>query len=886
MRVVFGSLVLTVVAALALPGWALEPPTPEQLQRYREDGTLSRRVLVARELGNHRVAPHLVRAFASRHGGYVQLEQQSALIQGGLPSIGTVQMFALLIEFADDPHTTPATAVDTQLFGPGFFANFPYESLHAFYDRSSYGQLDIQGATLGWYATAYPRAQVAETTAGREALIWEAITHFDAEGHDFSVYDNDGDGQIDNFLVFWTGPIGEWAEFWWGYNTHYQDSSKTVDGVRLGNYSWQWEAPQGSTFTPRVVIHETGHALGLPDYYDYDEAVGPGGGVGGLDQMDGNWGDHNCFSKYMLGWLEPTVVNAGRVAVTLAPASGEPEAAIVMNGAPAEPFGEYFMVQHRSREGNDAELPADGVLIWHVESTLGEFGRFAFNNSYTDHKLLRLMEADGLEEIEQLLGSADAGDFYSTGDELSSDTSPSSNRYDGAPTNVTLSELVSSANGASMTVDLGSGCALFCSTTVPETAWPGQPVLLNSMTEAVNCSGLPSPEWVAGDGSGRAVTVWQHLYSGMGPYHWSFVTTLGDASCPRSGTVLVCEDERCWQWQARSAMMSPRWIFDAVVLEDGRVLVGGSGGPPEVYDPLSDSWRAVGPTNGAYDGATLTRLEDGRVLMAGNAYPGETAAELYDPNTDTWTVTDQPAWTRSYHAAELLDDGSVLIAGGVVSGQSGVAAAERFDPVTEQWRPAGVLSVGEVLPTLTELSDGRVVLVSLNACEIYDPSSNQWYRSSGPMNPRLYHTAARLPNGRVVVVGGLYSSTAEVFYPTSGTWLPAATPEEHRFGAPAVTLPSGKILLAGGGGQNLETTLTSAELYDPDSGSWRRVRNLSGSRAFQAMVVLPSGEVLAIGGAVGRNGTFQEVVGTAERFAPPELESRRQPRVGEGRGTP
>jgi len=59
-----------------------------------------------------------------------------------------------------------------------------------------------------------------------------------------------------------------------------------------------------------VVIHETGHALGLPDYYDYDDKVGPRGGVGGLDMMDNNWGDHNPFSKWLLGWLELTFVAA------------------------------------------------------------------------------------------------------------------------------------------------------------------------------------------------------------------------------------------------------------------------------------------------------------------------------------------------------------------------------------------------------------------------------------------------------------------------------------------------------------------------------------------------------------------------------------------------
>jgi len=53
-----------------------------------------------------------------------------------------------------------------------------------------------------------------------------------------------------------------------------------------------------------------GHVLGLPDYYDYNTTIGPQGGVGGFDMMDGNWLDHNTFSKYMLDWTTPIVIGS------------------------------------------------------------------------------------------------------------------------------------------------------------------------------------------------------------------------------------------------------------------------------------------------------------------------------------------------------------------------------------------------------------------------------------------------------------------------------------------------------------------------------------------------------------------------------------------------
>ena len=135
------------------------------------------------------------------------------------------------------------------------------------------------GTTLGWYKTDKKRSEIIQDDTGRESLIKEALLHFKAQGHDFAQYDNDNDGFIDYFMVLWAGPDNGWANFWWGYQTGFSDPGFRIDGKALQAYSWQWECrPVGSKFNTRVVIHETGHALGLPDLYDYDESTGPDGG--------------------------------------------------------------------------------------------------------------------------------------------------------------------------------------------------------------------------------------------------------------------------------------------------------------------------------------------------------------------------------------------------------------------------------------------------------------------------------------------------------------------------------------------------------------------------------------------------------------------------------
>lgn len=494
---------------------ATAPPLPGMLDRMRKEGTLAAAQARAKELGtydmrlpNHgkqysTLSPQEMADQIMQHHGWAldhqgkaaskltsaqlspleldlncdrTVDERDILTLGfprpkqtaKLPSMGALKILVFYIDFPDYPLWYGTDELNYRLFTDGD-ENVDYRSLHWFYEHSSYGNVAIDG-TLFHYTAPHERSyyhpndnnhyDYEETR--RMELLSGAAQALDATGMDFSQFDNDHDGTIDYYSVIWTGPHGDWMSYWWEMCFPNYSFDQTFDGVTFhgSTFSWNWEQQYSfygwalnlPHYTPTMFIHETGHAFGLPDLYDYDDTVGPDGGDGGMDMMDHNWGDHNCFSKYILGWMSPTIAFTNLNDYPVGKSSTDPDSVIFMPGFdPVSPWSEYFMAQYRKAEDTDLLTPANGMLLWHIDCRVSRLGAYLYNNSYTAHKLLRLMEADGLEEIENGDHDADAGDYYQTGLVLSPASTPNSNRYDGSDSGITCNDF--SAPAADMTAD-------------------------------------------------------------------------------------------------------------------------------------------------------------------------------------------------------------------------------------------------------------------------------------------------------------------------------------------------------------------------------------------------------------------------------------------------
>ena len=110
--------------------------------------------------------------------------------------------------------------------------------------------------------------------------------------------------------------------------------------------------------------------------------------------------------------------------------------------------GEYFLVENRRKTGFDAALPGEGLLIWHIDESIGD------NDDYL-HKQVDLEEADGLEHLDNIWGfnSGDVFDpWYNRVTGFTATSTPHSHFYNGSDSGIRVTDIGASA--AAMTATL------------------------------------------------------------------------------------------------------------------------------------------------------------------------------------------------------------------------------------------------------------------------------------------------------------------------------------------------------------------------------------------------------------------------------------------------
>lgn len=351
-------------------------------------------------------------------------------------------------------------------------------TMKAFYQEISYQQFDLDGTAYGWYQTANKRDYYGNGVYGlpkqggrTPEFIRELIAAADASV-DFSQYDNDGDGYVETIFIVhydqgaegYNDPTSHTNEIWshqsklsyWpkqggAYKTN--DKTSTNKEVYIDSYVMQpaISSDGSSMIEIGVFCHEFGHALGLPDLYDYDsssEGVGHWGlmGSGGWN-TPGSPAHMSAWSKVKLGWIIPVLVTHNMTGATLL--NVEQNTAVHKLWTYGSYTGkQYFLVENRQALGFDKNLHQPGVLIWHVDESVTD-------NDHENHKMVDLEEADGANDLDYATNRGDNGDAYpgvTNNTAFDNTSNPNSRDYSSNNTHCEVRNI--SASATTMTADL------------------------------------------------------------------------------------------------------------------------------------------------------------------------------------------------------------------------------------------------------------------------------------------------------------------------------------------------------------------------------------------------------------------------------------------------
>lgn len=355
------------------------------------------------------------------------------------PTIGEVHSLVILVQFADTKFSTVGSDAhqffNNMLNEPGFtYSNGANGSARDFYLNSSNGrfqpQFDVIGpVTLPEKYSYYGANQGSsvDNPARLEQFVREACTLADPLV-DFSQYDHNQDGYIDNIYFFYAGKgeadSGDGNAIW-PHSAYYSDMAKDaglsetslkLNGVEVGNYTCSNEI-NGTLITPQpagigTFVHEFGHVLGLADHYDVNYGITTFA-PGSFDTMaqasyNNNGNTPAAFSAYeraCLGWLDLTVLKNGVDSLNVLPDLNDSNKAYVVpvGGTNDE---EYFIMENRQKKGWDAFIPGHGMLLWHIDYDAKAWEKNELNITGT-HQRVDIVEADN-----KLTDNTRAGDPF------------------------------------------------------------------------------------------------------------------------------------------------------------------------------------------------------------------------------------------------------------------------------------------------------------------------------------------------------------------------------------------------------------------------------------------------------------------------------------------
>ncbi len=343
--------------------------------------------------------------------------------RAGKPSstnTGTQRGLVILVEFKDKKFVTENPQPTFQRFfnEEGYNEGGMAGSVKDYFKKQSYDKLTIEFDVVGPYTTAndmeYYGAHYKDDSGNDHndihpaLMVREAVDAAHEAGVDFSKYDWDKDGNVDQVFVIYAGyseAQGAAPETIWPHEWALSVENKRVkyDGVWINTYGCAAElrGSEGTTMDGiGTACHEFSHCLGLPDMYDTDYSGGYG--MGYWDVMNGGSyldnsrtpAGYTSYERWFSGWMEPVEIKELTQIEGMKPLATHAEAYVLYNeGRKKDITGEYYLLENRQPVGFDAKLYGHGMLILHVDYNESAWTSNKVNDD-VDHQRCTIIPAD------------------------------------------------------------------------------------------------------------------------------------------------------------------------------------------------------------------------------------------------------------------------------------------------------------------------------------------------------------------------------------------------------------------------------------------------------------------------------------------------------------
>ena len=335
---------------------------------------------------------------------------------------GSPKVCVILVEFKDVKFNVsdPKTYFTNWLNQENYTTDGNSGSVRDYFKAQSAGQFTPQFDVYGPVTLSNNRSSYASSSNGYK-MVHDGCGALDSQV-DFSQYDLDGDGNVDNVYVIYAGQGANYgaSNAPWAHNSECPTNiftRKSVDGKMLVHYSCCSEEgytvgqPDGiGTF-----IHEFGHALGFPDFYNtnsqgietpYFWSIMDRGNYLGYGKTPIGF---SAYERAAMDWLTYTDLKDEAAHVNLRPLAEYNYALKIETGR----LGDYYILENRPATGFDKAIYGEGMLIWHIDaSNYSELINSPNNTS--SHLRMDLVRADNNKSTDSFWGDAFPGSTNNT----------------------------------------------------------------------------------------------------------------------------------------------------------------------------------------------------------------------------------------------------------------------------------------------------------------------------------------------------------------------------------------------------------------------------------------------------------------------------------------